>query len=1309
VRHQGKARISWDRRRLVSIALAVLGGFVALAAVAPAGLAAGNSTPPSFYNGPLCKAQSHTAFFIYGAAHPEEQETHWRYEYSTGSGGPWTPVPGGSGTITQTEAAPNNGNTGNVTLPYVELTGLGPEVAYRVRGVLTNSSGTSSEEVGCETVPLHPRLGSVGFNNVTATVAHLTGHVVPDGSATSWRFEYSTASKDGPWIAVPGGEGKISRAEAEADPLREQFGVGVGARLTGLNPASVYYFRVLAESEPEWPEGSGEHEHREAASEAGSFETEGPPTVTTFAVHSLDGESVRLLGAVDPHSVPTSAEQTVMLEGSPTGGAFALTFKGQSTRVRSTGALTSGSPTITVPLPVAKGSGNITKGSHLITGLLTSSGEFRAGGTISGPGIPAGSSISRIEGSTLEFTGGGSPATATATGVALSSISSPPFREGESLSGSGIPANTTIVKTGEDPGEGVGTLTLSADASVTTTGVAVTAEIPFDAQAETVEHALNELSNEPGVMVSGPDGGPYNVLFYLKKVAESPQPLMEGDGSGLTPAGTVSVVTAQAGGVGTDTHYHFQYVSQKQFEQPGGEGGFAEAASTPEMEVGAGGSSEVVGADLPSMEAGEAYRYRIVASSEIPGSPVIDGGEQVLTAPVPAQSGPTGECPNERLRGGLSAHLPDCRAYELVTPADKEGAEDIFPSDNFDEGTIVGEDGDHFMLRKPDLQWGPSPDPKSSNYFFARSSGGWQMASARPLGETGPRVYLPALYSSDLTQIGVELLWQTTLSSESESPNVELAAGSPGDPYTPVVSLPHSSVPNGGAWVAGSADLSTMVFRTTDRAVVPGHKSSTVSGEDLYEYSARGGVRQVNVLSNGETIGSCGARMAKGPAEPTGAAEESSPHAVSADGSRVFFEAGSGTDCSDMAASLYMRVGGSETVDIGEYRFLAADAQGGELLLEKRGGGEVFLYDTETRAAKLLRDVSAADAQISADFSTIYFPSAESLTPEAPPAGPGIGDFADYYRYDIATETLRFIFQRETYTGGQNVVLGGGSGEISSNGRYFTFQGRAVGGLPGGEGDEEGRDNHLYRYDSAENVVACLDCGRTYGLPNSASGVAFEFGTVNNDAALANGSPAEVSVSADGQFVFFTTTLALVPSDIDTGQDASDVYEWRASGVDGCAQLQGCLALISDGRDGLRNQLLGIAEEGRDVFFATHEALVPQDQDTSGDVYDARIEGGFSSPQAPPVECEGAACSTPESPPIDATPASFAFMGAGNALQPAGVGGVAKSKKPKPKPKRKGKTKKRSAAAKAKRRDRRPERTVAGRRKTKADVVGKGK
>ncbi len=139
---------------------------------------------------------------------------------------------------------------------------------------------------------------------------------------------------------------------------------------------------------------------------------------------------------------------------------------------------------------------------------------------------------------------------------------------------------------------------------------------------------------------------------------------------------------------------------------------------------------------------------------------------------------------------------------------------------------------------------------------------------------------------------------------------------------------------------------------------------------------------------------------------------------------------------------------------------------------------------------------------------------------------------------------------------------------------------------------------------------------------------------------------------------------------------STDVYEWRSDGVDGCVARQGCLALITDGRAGFHNILLGSADEGRDVFMYTLSKLVPQDLDSAGDIYDARVDGGLAPPTPPPGECEGGACSTPPSPPNDATPSSQTFTGAGNLTQPPPIGAKPTHKaKPKKKHKKKGKKK----------------------------------
>ena len=114
--------------------------------------------------------------------------------------------------------------------------------------------------------------------------------------------------------------------------------------------------------------------------------------------------------------------------------------------------------------------------------------------------------------------------------------------------------------------------------------------------------------------------------------------------------------------------------------------------------------------------------------------------------------------------------------------------------------------------------------------------------------------------------------------------------------------------------------------------------------------------------------------------------------------------------------------------------------------------------------------------------------------------------------------------------------------------------------------------------------------------------------------------------------------------------------------------------------------LLGTTLSGRDVFFGTRESLVAQDQDSAGDVYDARVGGGFPPPPPSTVECEGDACSTPPSAPVDVTPSSFTFAGAGNIVQPPPVKPAVKSTKPKPKRKTRKKAKVRSTGRSRRRR-----------------------
>jgi hypothetical protein len=758
---------------------------------------------------------------------------------------------------------------------------------------------------------------------------------------------------------------------------------------------------------------------------------------------------------------------------------------------------------------------------------------------------------------------------------------------------------------------------------------------------------------------------------------------------------------------GFDTQFHVEYVTQERFD----ESGWETAESGPELDAGAGEYSEtihafptlLVGEDLPGLRAGAMYRYRLVASS-VEG--VARGEEQTLSVPVPAPAEEPA-CPNAHLRIGPSARLPDCRAYELVTPADKGGAMDIDTYGGAQEEPHIGEDGQHFTLYAPGTQWGPSPDAKLSTYFFSRSPDGWQMSSLTPQPEAGANTYLPSIFSADLTQVGLEAGWKT--SQVSKSPELEFKTGPTGGPYATVAAVPRAE-PSG--WVGASPDAGKLIFQTA-AYTLGGQSSGTTSGYDLYEYS-EDELRQLNMLTSGERLGRCGAKLVRGSegyqqTEIQEDAESSSPHAVSSDGSRVFFEAVPGDECSS-PKHLYMRVNGgsasAETIDIGPYVFLAANAQGTELLLEKRSGEthEFLSYDVESAAAApLFSTVQPIQRPIaSADLSALYFRSTERLTAEAPPifehSSEHLGNSPlDVYRYDIPTKALRYIAQAGD-TGG----LGGGY-SASPDGRYYYFTSSGLAGVPGGGGAlGESESNQVYRYDNTEGFVQCMSCASPFD-PEPKLRAYFLFGRETHT----NAVPNMTISSANGDYVFFDTTAALVPQDADgeiapSGQvipgnehvefvrsASSDTYEWRRNGVDGCARIEGCVSLISGGAGGYKTELLGTTPSGSDVFFATHESLVSQDGDTAGDVYDARIGGGYPPPPPRPVECEGDACESPLAAPVDDTPASLTFSAPGNLTQPLTAPIATAKPKPKLKPCRKG-TARRKGRCVRKKRARRP-------------------
>jgi hypothetical protein len=136
------------------------------------------------------------------------------------------------------------------------------------------------------------------------------------------------------------------------------------------------------------------------------------------------------------------------------------------------------------------------------------------------------------------------------------------------------------------------------------------------------------------------------------------------------------------------------------------------------------------------------------------------------------------------------------------------------------------------------------------------------------------------------------------------------------------------------------------------------------------------------------------------------------------------------------------------------------------------------------------------------------------------------------------------------------------------------------------------------------------------------------------------------------------------------------VYQYELPGGNSsCTAAQGCVSLISSGISEKESAFLDASETGNDVFFLTASPLVPQDTDSSYDVYDARVCTEASPcqtpPPAPPTPChtvEECRQVGPTPPPSFEPPPSSTFSGPGSPIQPTPKTGTLPSKTTKPPP-----------------------------------------
>ena len=119
--------------------------------------------------------------------------------------------------------------------------------------------------------------------------------------------------------------------------------------------------------------------------------------------------------------------------------------------------------------------------------------------------------------------------------------------------------------------------------------------------------------------------------------------------------GTSATLEAQIKPVGPDTTYYFQYGAVSCSVSPGS---CTDLPLAPGIDIGGGFNGQSVSVHLQGLQPDTAYHFRVVA---INGLGASEGVDQIFTT---------------QTTGNVFA-LPDGRAWELVSPPNKQGA-DIF-------------------------------------------------------------------------------------------------------------------------------------------------------------------------------------------------------------------------------------------------------------------------------------------------------------------------------------------------------------------------------------------------------------------------------------------------------------------------------------------------------------------------------------------------------------------------------------------------------------------------------------------------------
>ena len=649
---------------------------------------------------------------------------------------------------------------------------------------------------------------------------------------------------------------------------------------------------------------------------------------------------------------------------------------------------------------------------------------------------------------------------------------------------------------------------------------------------------------------------------------------------------TSAVLSAQINAQQEDTTYHFEYDTTPYTTSAM----HGTNLPVPDADIGEGSSNVPVSQESQTLKPNTTYHYRVVATNS---TETTDGSEHTFET---------------QTQGGEFV-LPDRRAWEMVSPPNKNGALLGAIGGAGEGGVMQAAAGGGAFTWIANTAIGAEPagnlSLQWSQIFSVRGADGWSSRDLEPphtaaTGWEDEHGTEYDFFSSDLSLGLVEPKGEAPLSPETTEKTIYLRNDA-GDSYLPLVTA--ANVPEGtkfgghleGQVLAGaptfegaSPDLSHVVF--TDEAGLDKNYPDAKRG--LYEWVG-GQVQLVSVLPgpDGEPA-----------TEPNlGYRDGRVMHAISNDGSRVFWD-GSG--------HLYLRdIERSETLQLspGQATFQAASSdgsrvfftEGGSLyecaIVEAAAGDECQLTNLTHTNGGENPGVQGTLPGASEDGSYVYLVAtgilseAESAEHEEPVSG------ADnlYVLHDTETGwTTRFVARLSSEDGNGDWNAGGeNSGvsdlsfmtsRVSPNGRYLAFMSdRELTGYDNHDANSGVADEEVYLYHAPENVGTepgtsiCASCDPTGARP---VGVFYERTAVNgrppaaplfDEAGVWQGRWVAANIPgwtsriaefyasyqsrylSDSGRLFFNSSDGLVPEDTNGNED---VYEYEPVGVGICTE-----------------------------------------------------------------------------------------------------------------------------------------------------------